>query len=264
VVTADADGEGTRAHYDRLAGSFDANWSHSPQFLAWMRGALRQRLAPAVGERAMDLGCGTGLHTEALVPTERTITAVDPSSAMLAQFLQRAGEGRIYPVRATAQEVAAGQVELPERAYEVVLAKEVLHHVPEHHRGEVVAGLARLLAPGGRLLVAMLPTVIGYPLWPSALERFTALQPDPQDIALAMRAAGLATEVTYAGFPLAFTRDRYLAMVRARYMSLLSHYDDSELEDGIAQILQEHGEAGEAGEFAFADRFAFVLGRAGA
>jgi SAM-dependent methyltransferase len=226
-----------------------------------MRGALRRRLARAAGERAMDLGCGTGLHTEALAPTERTITAVDPSPAMLAQILQHAGEDRIYPVCATAQEIASGQVELPEPAYDVILAKEVLHHVPDRDRADVIAGLGRLLAPGGRLLVAMLPTVIGYPLWPRALERFTALQPVPQDIALAMEAAGLAAEVTYDSFPLAFTRDRYLGMVRARYMSLLSHYDDRELENGIAQILQEHGDAG---EFIFADRFAFVLGRAGA
>ncbi|MGI5133821.1 hypothetical protein [Streptomyces sp. CA-106110] len=97
-MTSGAHNEGsTLAHYNRLAASYDVNWTHSPEFRTWMLGALRARLAPVQGERAMDLDCGTGLYTDALVATERPITVVDPSFAMLSQLLRRAGEGRVLP-----------------------------------------------------------------------------------------------------------------------------------------------------------------------
>lgn len=172
----------------------------------------------------------------------------------------RAGEGRVLLLCATAQDVASGQQSVPESAYDAILAKEVLHHVPASQRAGIIAGLSRLLAPGGRLLVAMLPTRIDYPLWPEALELFTSLQPDPDDIAQAMTAAGLTVEVSHATYRLSFTRNRYLSMVRSRYMSLLSHFDDAEIENGITQLLHKHGDTP---QFAFQDRFALILGRAG-
>lgn len=245
------------AHYNRLAASYDVTWTHSPEFLTWMTGALRARLAPAVGERAMDLGCGTGLYTSALAVTERPITVVDPSLAMLTQLLRRAGQGRVLPVCATAEEIASRQEGVPETAYELILAKEALHHVAPDQRATVVAGVSRLLAPGGRFLVAMLPQQTGYPLWPAARERFTRLQPDPADIARAMEAAGLSAEVSVDEFPLSFPRGRYLGMLRSRFMSLLADFDDTEIDDGIAQMLQEHGDGD---QIRFTDRFAFVLG----
>ncbi|MFF3518895.1 hypothetical protein [Streptomyces sp. NPDC002573] len=46
-------------------------------------------------------------------------------------------------------------------------------------------------------------------------------------------------------------------MVRARYMSLLSTFSDSEIEKGIEEMRVAHPEP----VLVFADRFAFVLGR---
>ncbi|HET9254148.1 MAG TPA: hypothetical protein VFO16_02970, partial [Pseudonocardiaceae bacterium] len=113
-----------------------------------------------------------------------------------------------------------------------------------------------LLACGGRLLIVMLPTVIDYPLFQAAHDRFTELQPDPEAIATAMREAGLVVELSYDEFPLTFTTERYLAMVRDRYMSLLSTFDDDEVSAGVEEIRRRH--PGERVEFR--DRFAFVLG----
>jgi 2-polyprenyl-3-methyl-5-hydroxy-6-metoxy-1,4-benzoquinol methylase len=172
---------------------------------------------------------------------------------MLAQL--PANSGALVPVQASAEDVASAAVGLPYEYVDAILIKEALHHV--HSRETVVAGLARLLAPGGRMLVVTLPTVISYPLFRRALEVFTEHQPDPADIAGAMRAAGLAVKVTYDSYRREFARDRYVAMVRDRHMSLLSEFGDGELENGIAEIESEHPEE----VLEFDDRFAFVLGR---
>jgi len=137
-----------------------------------------------------------------------------------------------------------------------MLLKEMLHHVDD--RPAVIAGLARLLRPGGRMLIVMLPKQISYPLFAAALELFIRQQPDPADVADEMRGAGLAVEVTYESLPLSFPTERYLQMVRNRYMSLLSYFDDEQLEVGVAEIRRAHPGA----EITFTDTFAFILGRA--
>jgi hypothetical protein len=52
--------------------------------------------------------------------------------------------------------------------------------------------------------------------------------------------AGLRAELSYESFPLSFPAERYLLMVRNRYMSLLSSFDDAELEAKVAEIKQAH------------------------
>jgi ubiquinone/menaquinone biosynthesis C-methylase UbiE len=244
----------TRDHYERLAPSYDENWAaHSEAFNGWMSERILERLELRADDRVVDLGCGTGIFSRALATQAREVICADPSPDMLAQ-LPKVG-GALVPVQASAEDVASGRAGLPGDHIDAILIKEALHHV--RGREAVIAGLARLLAPGGRLLVVTLPTLISYPLFRRALEVFAEHQPKPEGIAEAMQADGLAVEMTYDTYRREFARDRYVAMVRDRHMSLLSEFDDAELEDGIREIEREHPEK----VLEFDDRFAFVLGR---
>lgn len=102
----------------------------------------------------------------------------------------------------------------------------------------------------------MLPTTIEYPLFAAALERYEELQPDPADVGDSLRAAGLCTRLTYVEHELRMDRDRYMRMVRSRYMSVLSTFTDAELDEGIHEMKSNHPEE----ELVFPDRFAFILG----
>ena len=99
-----------------------------------------------------DLGCGTGLTTSALAPFVGRVIAVDESSAMLA-----AARKRLAPHRNV--EVRSGRLEdLPIDAVslDVAVLSLVLHFVVDP--SAVLAEAARVLRPGGRLLVVdMLP-----------------------------------------------------------------------------------------------------------
>jgi 2-polyprenyl-3-methyl-5-hydroxy-6-metoxy-1,4-benzoquinol methylase len=244
----------TQDHYDRLAASYDENWAdHNEAFNRWMSERILEQLDLRADDRVVDLGCGTGIFSNALAAQAREVVCVDPSPGMLAQL--PATRGVLVPVHASAEQVASRGVRLPYDHVDAILIKEALHHV--QHRETVLADLAGLLAPGGRMLVVMLPTVISYPLFRRALEVFTEHQPDPADIAAAMQAAGLVVTVTYDTYRRQFAKDRYLAMVRDRHMSLLSEFDDAELENGIGEIERDHPEP----VLEFDDRFAFVLGR---
>lgn len=249
----------TLAHYQRLASGYDRNWSHSEEFLNWMSRRIIETASITATDHIADLGCGTGLFARRildLVHPARPIACIDPSGPMLDQLPKARG---LRPIQASAQQLVArapvGDLIAPGEL-DVIVLKESVHHIPAAERAATLAGLAELLAPGGRILVVMLPTRIEYPLFSTALRRFEELQPDPADIEGYLRAAGLSTRLTYDGFGLELPKDRYLSMVRERYMSLLSMFDDDELEAGIAEIDREHPEP----VLRFADRFAFVLG----
>jgi ubiquinone/menaquinone biosynthesis C-methylase UbiE len=243
----------TQEHYDRLAPVYDQNWAYSPEFLKWMSACILDRLRVDAGDRVLDVGCGTGLYTRRLAERAGLVMCVDPSARMLEQIPD---DPRLVPVQASAEDLVVDSPLLPLNQFEAILVKEAIHHVTD--RPAVIVQLAGLLAPGGRLLVVMLPTKIDYPLFQAAHDRFTELQPDPEAIATAMADAGLTVKLSYEEFPLAFPTERYLAMVRDRYMSLLSTFDDDELAAGIEEIRGRY--PGERVEFK--DRFAFVLGTA--
>lgn len=244
--------EDTRSHYDRLAEDYDENWAYSSEFIEWMTGHILARLDLRNGERVADIGCGTGLYAKGLADRAGSVLCVDPSANMLAQLPD---DDAFVPLQASAEDVAGRHVELPCPELDALLVKEAIHHVRDP--AAVIDGLAELLAPNGRLLVVMLPARIGYPLFPAALELFERLQPDPADIASAMRAAGLRVEMEYESFTLSFAKSRYLDMVRSRYMSLLSSFDDAELARGIAEIDELYPDD----RLTFPDRHTFILGR---
>lgn len=125
--------------------------------LQWGRRVL-SRLAPATGERILDVGCGTArLTSEILLLIGRgCVVGVDSSASMLAEAAARphvpsAGlrdatqdPGRVHLVRADGAELPfAG-------AFDAVFSTAAFHWIPDHDR--LFASIYVALAPGGRLV----------------------------------------------------------------------------------------------------------------
>lgn len=243
-------------HYEQLADRFDANWAYSDGFVSWMTGQICDRLRPRAGDRVLDAGCGTGLYSRGLAGRAGAVVCADASAAML----DKLPAGRQFvPVCASVEEITSGRAELLYRSFDAVLAKEVLHHVPRAERAAALRGLARILTPGGRLLVVMLPPVISYPLFGAALRRYERRPIDPAKVAATLEAAGVRVEVSYASFRLWLAKERWLQMVADRYMSLLAGFSEAELSAGV----QEIDDRFPGPVLEFEDRFAFILATAG-
>jgi len=104
------------------------------------------KLNPAECE-AVDIGCGGGLLSEALVRHGAKVTGIDLAEASLAVARLHLDESRldIRYLRSDAETLAEQE---PER-YDIVTCLEMLEHVPEPSK--VVAACARLAKPGGHL-----------------------------------------------------------------------------------------------------------------
>jgi len=94
-----------------------------------------------------DLGCGTGLLTETVAPFVKQVIAVDGSAEMLNAARQRVADASNVDVRQGELEalpVAAGELD-------AAMLSLVLHYSPDP--GRALAEVARVLRPGGRVLV---------------------------------------------------------------------------------------------------------------
>ena len=99
---------------------------------------------------AADLGAGSGFVTEALLAAGLTVFAVDSSPEMLDRLRGKFASAR-GGRRFTALEGEAGRLPLPDASVDCVFANMLLHHVEDP--GAAIAEMARVLRPGGRLVL---------------------------------------------------------------------------------------------------------------
>jgi ubiquinone/menaquinone biosynthesis C-methylase UbiE len=131
--------------YDRLVGANRTYHEHLR--LSARRMGLRDRGA---GLKLLDLGCGTGASTQALldVAPEAEITAVDASAEMLAEARRKTWPPGVRYVHANAEELdGAGITGL----YDGVLAAYLLRNLT--HRNAALRSFHSLLKPGAPLAV---------------------------------------------------------------------------------------------------------------
>lgn len=131
--------------------SQDAIWDHfQNEGVASFSGAaprlefLVRRLRP--GERALNIGVGSG-DLEALALRKGVeIWALDPSERAIARLEERLGlSGRVHVGYSQSMPFRDGQ-------FETVIMTEVLEHLDDGVREKTLAEVHRVLKPGGRLI----------------------------------------------------------------------------------------------------------------
>lgn len=138
---------------DRLPGAqyddFAAEYGDGGPFNAlYERPAMLELVGQVAGHTVLDIGCGSGLLSQALVDRGATVIGLDGSSRMLELARARLGES----VELHHHDLNEPLSWLPDGSVDLVVASLVLHYL-EHWR-PVLAELHRVLRPGGRLVAS--------------------------------------------------------------------------------------------------------------
>ncbi len=100
------------------------------------------------GQRALDVGAGSGFLTEGLLAAGLQVVACDQSEAMLQELRRRLGD----PDGLQCLVGDAAALPLAEGSFDAVFANMVLHHMEDP--GQALGDWSRLLKTGGVLVVS--------------------------------------------------------------------------------------------------------------
>lgn len=235
--------------FSRIAGDYDDLWLLTNGYRNWMLTKTLGHLSMRRNSKFADLGGGTGIFAHLLklgVPLESDAICVDPSDAMLLNAEQYRG---LQTYCESAETFAHRQVPLDR-----ILIKESIHHV--RNRQSFWGKISSSLRPDGRVLVVTRPSLPELPLFKRAVNAFSESQPELETILDEITSSsGLRAVTNTEQYHVQIPKERWYAMLRARFMSSLAGFTPDEIEDGILEVDSQI----DGDQVRFTDRLFFVV-----
>lgn len=131
--------------------AWDAAWRTPEGRAAWLSPdaevvATIERATSRGARTALDLGCGIGRHAIAMARAGLDVTALDASSTGLLECMRAAGEAG---VRLETRQGEMTNLPFAPETFDYVLAFNVIYHGDHNIVAATIAGVRRVLRPGG-------------------------------------------------------------------------------------------------------------------
>lgn len=110
---------------------------------------LIEALSPRLGDRVLDVGCGSGQFAVAIAPLVAQVVGVDLTPAMLDRARAQQAQAGVANVEWLQADSAA--LPVADGAFDIVVSRSMLHHAADP--GATLAEMRRACAPGGRMAV---------------------------------------------------------------------------------------------------------------
>ncbi len=221
----------THVDYDQISKIYDdvraADVALLNQFLDEVE------ISPAT--RILDIGCGTGNHTDLLQRISGAqLSGVEPSAGML-------DKARAKNPRVDFREGNAAQIPFDDASFDFAYMTDVIHHVPDI--SAMFQAIARVLRPGGKLcIVTQSHDQIGRrPIarfFPGTAAVDRARYPDIDGLVRTAQACGwrfLKTLILFENQPILLD-DAFLELVRKKGYSMLHLITEEEYAAGLRAL----------------------------
>ncbi|HEX9062922.1 MAG TPA: methyltransferase domain-containing protein [Clostridia bacterium] len=108
-------------------------------------------------EVAADLGCGTGMSTKPLLSIAKQVIALDISSVMLDLAQKRLGDENVRYIQAD----FIKKIPLEDNSVDFIFSVGATRHIPNGSEESFFSECARILSPGGKMLVTFVTPAEG-------------------------------------------------------------------------------------------------------
>jgi ubiquinone/menaquinone biosynthesis C-methylase UbiE len=183
------------------------------------------------GARVLDVGCGTGRVAAALAERGAKVWGVDPSAEMLEVARSR------VPPSVGLKQARAEALPFRDAWFDGAVCMLSVHLID---RPPAFAELARVLAPGARLVVATFDPAHFDGFWLNLL--FPTMRnvdlgrfPAPDDLEHALDAAGFEVRLERLSQRTSMTREHALERIRGRHISTFQLIGEDEYRAGLEQ-----------------------------
>jgi ubiquinone/menaquinone biosynthesis C-methylase UbiE len=134
------------------------------------------RCRAEAGDSILDIGTGTGALAQRLVQNHGArVVGLDPSPGMIAEAQRKAAEGGWTNVTFEVAEAPFLKIPYPDGAFDAVVSSLAFHHIHETDKPAALAEMARVLRPGGHL-------VIGDSMFRNRADLVAALERWPEEL----------------------------------------------------------------------------------
>jgi SAM-dependent methyltransferase len=136
-------------NFDDFAPFYDADYRHYDDDLQMI-----VDLAQTAGERALELGCGTGRALLPLAAVGHLVTGVDQSKALLTQADEKVKQARLSSqVQLVRDDLRTFHLEVAEFDFAYCVSNTLMHLTTQEDQLAVLINAARHLRDGGLLLI---------------------------------------------------------------------------------------------------------------
>jgi len=127
---------------------------------ALLRDQIISRAQPTQGDRVLDVGAGTGLLALAVAPSVAHVIAVDSSPAVCRLLEAEARDREVGNIEVVVAD--ARKLPLPDSSIDLVLSNYCLHHISDVDKQVALREFARVMRPGGRLVLGDMMFNVGF------------------------------------------------------------------------------------------------------
>jgi len=223
-------------HYSSISNGYNSLYHvGNDSYQQWILSIIIKELSISSNSLVVDVGGGTGSFSKKIFDIsnlKQPVLCVDSSDAMLKIANDYNG---VITECLDAQQFAE-QSKVRSQKFDGILLKEMIHHIPRNEIQKLYSDLGNCLTEDGIILTVTRPNKVVYPLFSAAHKVWSEQQPSKDELLNYIEKATLNVVCKSVFIDISMPKERWFHMITSRFWSTFSHFNDSELEDGIDEL----------------------------